>query len=124
MVLLVICASWVIELKLMRCTTVVFLLLVHKFYGDWCVTARVVPLQGPEEYVVKAPAEELQQSDMRKTNLDCISLEQKSCRVYFSVLHHTRGESGKDTSWSQTLKNWRRWTHQSSTPEGSTQRKY
>ena len=29
------------------------------------------------------------------------------------------GESGKETSWSQTLKNWRRWTHQKSTPEGS-----
>ena len=25
-----------------------------------------------------------------------------------------RGESGKETSWSQTLKNWRRWTHQNS----------
>ena len=34
-----------------------------------------------------------------------------------------RGESGKETSWSQTLKNWSRWTHQHSTPEGSMQRK-
>ena len=37
------------------------------------------------------------------------------------VLH--AGESGKETFWSQTLKNWKRWTHQDSTPEGSMQRK-
>ena len=42
----------------------------------------------------------------------------KSCKVYFSVMHHTRGKSGKETFWSQTLKNWRRWTHPNSTPEG------
>ena len=60
---------------------------------------------------------------LRKTNLDCISLEQKSCQVYFSVMHKTRWESGKETSWSQTLKNWKRWTHPKSTPEGSMQRK-
>ena len=60
---------------------------------------------------------------LRKTNLDCISLEQKSCQVYFSAMHETRGESGKETLWSRTLKNWRRWTHQNSTPEGSLQRK-
>ena len=29
----------------------------------------------------------------------------------------------KDTLWSQALKNWRRWTHQNFTPEGSMQRK-
>ena len=56
------------------------------------------------------------------SNLDCISLEQKSCQVYFSVMHYTRRESGKETLWSQTLKNWRKWTHQNSTPEGSMQR--
>ena len=33
------------------------------------------------------------------------------------------GESGKETLWSRTLKNWRRWTHLNSTPEGSMQRK-
>ena len=33
------------------------------------------------------------------------------------------GEAGKETLWSQTLRNWRRWTHQNSTPEGSMQRK-
>ena len=29
--------------------------------------------------------------------LDCISLEQKSCQVYFSVMHFSRCESGKET---------------------------
>ena len=38
-------------------------------------------------------------------------------------MHYTRCESGKETLWWQTLKNWRRWTHLNSTPEGSTQRK-
>ena len=38
------------------------LVLVHKFYGDRWVTARVVPRKGPEEYAVKAIAEDLQQS--------------------------------------------------------------
>ena len=33
------------------------------------------------------------------------------------------GESGAETLWSQTMKNWRRWTHLNSTPEGSMQRK-
>ena len=46
-------------------------------------------------------------------------MEQKSCQVFSSVMHCTRGESGKETLWSQTLKNWKRWTHLSSTPEGS-----
>ena len=33
------------------------------------------------------------------------------------------GDSGKDTLWSQTLKNWSRWTRLNSTSEGSMQRK-
>ena len=57
---------------------------------------------------------------LRKTNLDCISLEQESGLVYFSAVHYTREESGEETLW--TLKNWRRWTHQNSTPEGAMQR--
>ena len=31
-----------------------------------------------------------------KDHQDCISLEQKSCQVYFSVMHCTQGESGKE----------------------------
>ena len=37
------------------------------------------------------------------------------------VLH--AGESGKETLWSQTLKNWSEWTHLKSTSEGSMQSK-
>ena len=42
---------------------------------------------------------------------------------FSSFMHYARGESGKETLWSQTLKSWRRWTHQNSTPEGSMERK-
>ena len=41
---------------------------------------------------------------------DCISLVQKSCQVYSLDMRCTRRESGKETSWSQTLRNWNRWT--------------
>ena len=58
-----------------------------------------------------------------RPHLDCISLEQKSCQVYSSVMHKTRGQSGKEALWSQTVKNWSRWTRLNSTPEGSVQRK-
>ena len=34
-----------------------------------------------------------------------------------------KGETRSRTQWSKTSKNWRRWTHQTSTPEGSMQRK-
>ena len=48
---------------------------------------------------------------LRRTSRDCISSAQKSCQIFFSAMHFTRRKSGKETSWSQTLKNWRRWTH-------------
>ena len=48
-----------------------------------------------------------------------LNLVQKSCQAYSSVLYCMRWESGKETSWSQTLQNWSRWTHLKSTPEGS-----
>ena len=54
---------------------------------------------------------------------DCISSARMSCQVYSLNMCCTRRESGKETSWSRTLKNWRRWTHRKSTPEGSMQRK-
>ena len=45
---------------------------------------------------------------------------QKVLPGFFSRSCIARGrESGKETLWSQTLKNWRRWTHLNSTPEGS-----
>ena len=60
---------------------------------------------------------------MRKTYRDYINLVQKSCQVYSSVMSCMREDSGKETLWSQTLKNWRRWTHLNSTPGTSMQRK-
>ena len=60
---------------------------------------------------------------LRKTNLDCINLVLKSCQGNSSVSHYSRRESGKETLWSETLKNWRRRTHLNSTREGSIQRK-
>ena len=31
---------------------------------------------------------------LRQNKQDCISLEQKFCQVFFSVMHYTQGESG------------------------------
>ena len=60
---------------------------------------------------------------LRRTCRDCISSTRKSCQGHSSVMYFSRRESGKETLWSQTLKNRRRGTHHISTPEGSTQRK-
>ena len=54
---------------------------------------------------------------LRRTYRDYISLVQNSCQVYSLVMYCVRKESGKETLWSQTLKNWRRWAHQNSTPK-------
>ena len=59
---------------------------------------------------------------LRRTYRDY--MVRKSCQVYSSVMYCVRGESGKETLWSQTLNNWRRWTHQESAPEGLMQRKW
>ena len=58
-----------------------------------------------------------------KTCRDCISSAQKSCQVNFLDMRYTLAESGKETSWSRTLRNWRRWTHLKSLQEDSMQRK-
>ena len=60
---------------------------------------------------------------LRRTDRDYICLVQKSCQRYSSVMYCIREESVKKTFWSQTLKNLRRWTHQNSTSEDSTERK-
>ena len=51
---------------------------------------------------------------LRRTYRDYINLARMSCQVHSSVTYGTREESGKETFWSQTLKNWTRWTHQNS----------
>ena len=58
-----------------------------------------------------------------KTSRDCINSVLKSCQVCSLDMRCTRGESGKDTFWSQTLRNWNRWTHLKSTRKDSMQRK-
>ena len=60
---------------------------------------------------------------LRRTYRDYINLVQKPCQVYSLDMRYTREESGKETLWSQTVKNWSRWTHLNFTPEGSMQRK-
>ena len=60
---------------------------------------------------------------MGKTCRGYSNLAQKFCQVYSSIINCTRGESGKETFWSQILKNWRRWTHLKSTSEGTMPRK-
>ena len=55
----------------------------------------------------------------QKTNLDCISLVHKSCQVFAFDMRNTKRGRNLERRWSQTLKNWRKWTHQNSTPEGS-----
>ena len=47
---------------------------------------------------------------LRKTYREDINLVHKFCQVYSLDMRYTRRESGKETSWSQTLKNWSRWT--------------
>ena len=54
---------------------------------------------------------------------DYTNLVQKSYQRYTFDMRYTRGESGNETYWSRTLKNWSRWTHLKFTPEGSMQRK-
>ena len=58
-----------------------------------------------------------------KTCRDCISSARKSCQVHSLAMHCTQEESGKETFWSQTLRNWKRWTHLESMLKDSMQRK-
>ena len=57
-----------------------------------------------------------------KTCRDCISSARKSCQVCFLAKHCTREESGKETFWSLTLRNWKRWTHLKAVLKDSMQR--
>ena len=50
-----------------------------------------------------------------RTSQESINLERKSYLDCSSDMHCTRGEFGKVTYWSQTLRSWRRWTHRKST---------
>ena len=58
-----------------------------------------------------------------KTCRDCTNSARKSYQVYSLDTRCTREESGKETSWSQTLGDWNRWAHLKSTRKDSMQRK-
>ena len=60
---------------------------------------------------------------LRKTGQEFINLERKSYLDCSSDTLCTRREFGRVTYWLQTLRSWKRWTHQKSTLEDSMQRK-
>ena len=60
---------------------------------------------------------------LRKTSQESINLERKSYLDCSLDTLCTRGEFGRVTYWLQTLRSWKRWTHQKSTLKDSMQRK-
>ena len=56
---------------------------------------------------------------LRKTNQESINLERKAYLDCSSDTRCTRGKFGRVTYWLQTLRSWRRWTHQKSTRKDS-----
>ena len=56
---------------------------------------------------------------LRKTSQESINLERKSYLDCSSDTLCTRGEFGRVTYWLQTLRSWKRWTHQKSTRKDS-----
>ena len=60
---------------------------------------------------------------LRKTSQESINLERKSYLDCSLDTLCTRVEFGRVTYWLQTLRSWKRWTHQKSTQKDSMQRK-
>ena len=60
---------------------------------------------------------------LRKTSQESINLERKSFLDCSLDTLCTRGEFGRVTYWSQTLRSWRRWTHQKSTRKDSMRKR-
>ena len=60
---------------------------------------------------------------LRKTSQKSINVERKSYRDCSSDTLCTRVEFGRVTYWLQTLRSWKRWTHQKFTQKDSMQRK-
>ena len=61
---------------------------------------------------------------LRRISHESINLERKSCLDCSSDTLCTRGEFGRVTYWSQTLRSWRRWTHRKSTRKDSMRKKW
>ena len=55
-----------------------------------------------------------------KTCRDCFSSVRKSYQEYSSVTYYARREFGKEMILSQTVRNWKRWTHQLRSHFGSS----
>ena len=60
---------------------------------------------------------------LRKTSQQSVNLERKSYLDCSLDTLCTRGEFGRVTYWLQTLRSWKRWTHQKSTLKDSMRRK-
>ena len=78
------------------------------------------PMEGDSEYHLMARLFHLVRwlnvtLFLPKTCRDFINSVQKSYKVYSLDMRCTRGESGKETSWSQILRNWKGWTQWKST---------
>ena len=61
---------------------------------------------------------------LRRTSQESINLERKSYLGCSSATLCTRGEFGRVTYWSQTLRSWRRWTHRKSTRKDSMRKRW
>ena len=61
---------------------------------------------------------------LRQTNQESINLERKFCLDSSSDTLCTRGEFGRVTYWSQTLRSWKRWTHLKSTRKDSMRKRW
>ena len=60
---------------------------------------------------------------LHETSQGTTNLARKFYLENSSDMHKPRGEFGKETFWSQTLRNWTTWTPLKSTPEGSMLKK-
>ena len=60
---------------------------------------------------------------LRRTSQGSINLERKFYLDCSSDTLSTRGEFGRVTYWSQTLRSWRRWTHRKSTRKDSMRKR-
>ena len=85
-------------------------------YKISCLMGRHLMSGGSDNHV-KAPLSRIERwynvtLFLLKTGRDCINSARKATRkIYSLAVRYTRGESGKETFWSQTLRNWNRWTH-------------
>ena len=61
--------------------------------------------------------------ELRRISQESINLERKSYLDCSSDTLCTRGEFGRVTYWSQTLRSWKRWTHRKSTRKDSMRKR-